>query len=174
MLPASGMEDKAVAEMIKPQHQLGKTRRLIVLSAKDESSARAQAVDLAQHMKDRPEAFYRSRLSSQALTLHRRSLFTWRIALSVKPQNEIHRTLGMTKMVPVRSGIEPRIGLIFTGQGAQWRVRIPVGTPSGSDLSRYGMGRELMCTYPVFTSVQLTAQSILTRTGAQWSLVRKF
>ncbi|KAL2142027.1 hypothetical protein VTI28DRAFT_1717 [Corynascus sepedonium] len=48
----------------------------------------------------------------------------------------------------------PRIGMVFTGQGAQW----------------YAMGRELIEPYPVFKATLREADSYLKDFGADWSL----
>lgn len=62
--------------------------------------------------------------------------------------------LGNTQVTPQRSTTAPRIAYIFTGQGAQW----------------HAMGRELVETYPVFSSTIRTAEDCLNALGADWSL----
>lgn len=105
--------------MIIPEAELGKSRRLVVLSANSEASVKAQARVLAHYLKHRPENLYRSIFSSLALTLQRRSLFQWRVAISAISQAGTFEALDKD-VVPLRSTREPRIGFIFTGQGAQW------------------------------------------------------
>ena len=51
----------------------------------------------------------------------------------------------------------PRIGMVFTGQGAQW----------------YGMARELIGPYPVFRASLDEAEDYLKEFGAEWSLVEE-
>ncbi|KAL8996298.1 MAG: hypothetical protein Q9188_006601 [Gyalolechia gomerana] len=49
-----------ISEMIIPQAELGKSRRLIILSASSKASAKAQAKSLAHYPKHWPEVLYRS------------------------------------------------------------------------------------------------------------------
>ncbi|CAL3970576.1 unnamed protein product, partial [Diplocarpon coronariae] len=49
----------------------------------------------------------------------------------------------------------PRIGFIFTGQGAQW----------------YAMGRELFDAYPIFAATMERIDRYLTKLGANFSLL---
>ena len=109
-----------LSELIIPEADLGKSRRLIVLSAHSEDSVKAQARSLAHYLKHRPEVLYRSIFSSLALTLQRRSLLQWRVVISATSQAGTFETLDEEDVVPLRSTREPRIGYIFTGQGAQW------------------------------------------------------
>ena len=109
-----------ISEMIIPEAELGRSRRLVVLSANSEASVKAQARILGHYLKHRPENLYRSIFSSLALTLQRRSLFQWRVAISATSQASTFEALDERDVVPVRSTREPRIGFVFTGQGAQW------------------------------------------------------
>ena len=109
-----------ISEMIIPEAGLGKSRRLVVLSARSEASVKAQAKSLAHYLKHRPEVLYQSIFSSLALTLQRRSLFPWRVVISATSQAATFEVLDEKDVVPLRSTREPRIGFVFTGQGAQW------------------------------------------------------
>lgn len=109
-----------ISEMIIPEGRLGFSRRLIVLSANSEASVKAQARSLGHYLKHRPEALYRAIFSSLALTLQRRSLFQWRVAISATSQAATFEALDEKEVAPLRSTREPRIGFVFTGQGAQW------------------------------------------------------
>ena len=106
--------------MIIPEAGLGKSRRLVVLSAKSEASVKAQTKSLAHYLKDRPEVLYPSTFSSLALTLQRRSFFQWRVVISATSQATTFEALDEEDVVPLRSTREPRIAFVFTGQGAQW------------------------------------------------------
>ncbi|KAF5020446.1 hypothetical protein F66182_7525 [Fusarium sp. NRRL 66182] len=55
----------------------------------------------------------------------------------------------------VRAGVDPKLGFVFTGQGAQW----------------YAMGRELLLAYPSFSKSLFAAKSFLRELGCKWSLV---
>ena len=105
--------------MVTPQPDLGKSRRLIVLSASSEASLIKQAKKLLHYLQHRPEALYRNIFGSLALTLQRRSLFQWRLAISATTQFATVAAL-QEAVSPIRSSREPRIGFVFTGQGAQW------------------------------------------------------
>lgn len=109
-----------VSRMIIPNTELGKSRRLIVLSAGDEASVKTLAKALAHYLKHKPEVLYRSIFSSLALTLQRRTLFQWRIAINATSRAGTFEMLDERDVVPVRSTRQPRIGFVFTGQGAQW------------------------------------------------------
>lgn len=149
------IQDAAVPSLIKQQIHLGEIRRLIVLSANDEDSIKCQIADLLTYLSSRPESFYRSLLASLALTFQRRTLFSWNIAVSINSKADLVRILENSEVVPKRCAISPRIAFIFTGQGAQW----------------FGMGRELMQTYPVFASTIQAAERSLQDLGAKWSLI---
>lgn len=97
-----------IPEMIIPPAELGKSRRLCILSASSEASVKGSNGDI--HLL----------FGSLALKLQRRSLFQWRIAISATFQAGTFEALDENGVVPVRSTREPRIGFVFTGQGAQW------------------------------------------------------
>lgn len=126
----------------------------MVLSATEKSSLELQAANLLAYLRLRPEYFYRDRLKSLALTLQRRSLFPWKLAVPCSTQVEFMNVLGNAQVMPQRSTTAPRIAYIFTGQGAQW----------------HAMGRELVQTYPVFSSTIRAAEDLLNALGAGWSL----
>ena len=111
---------RRISEMIIPEAELGKSRRLVVLSANSEASVKAQARSLAHYLKHRPEVLYRSIFSSLALTMQRRSLLQWRVVISATSQAGTFEALDENDVVPLRSTREPKIGFVFTGQGAQW------------------------------------------------------
>ena len=56
---------------------------------------------------------------------------------------------------PRRSSKRPRLGFVFTGQGAQW----------------HAMGRELIDQYPVFKATLIEVERQLKSFGASWSLL---
>lgn len=108
-----------LSEMMVPKVGMGKTRRLVVLSANSEDSVKSQAKSLAHYLRHRPESLYRSIMSSLALTLQRRSLLQWRVVFSATSSADTIEMLEKD-VVPLRGTREARIGYIFTGQGAQW------------------------------------------------------
>ena len=126
----------------------------MVLSATEKASLELQAANLLGYLRQRPEFFYKDRLKSLALTLQRRSLFSWKLAVPCSTQRELMESLGKVQVSPQRSTTAPRIAYLFTGQGAQW----------------HAMGRELVETYPVFSSTIRAAEDCLKILGARWSL----
>lgn len=136
----------------------GKSRaRIFMLSAKDEVAARSMAVGLRQYLgslgKDRDE----ERLLDQlAFTLgQRRSHFTWNAACPASSLDELIAALEPRQLKPRRGPRPPRLGFVFTGQGAQW----------------HAMGRELIGYYPVFRHALQEADKCLRALGASWSLI---
>ena len=114
-----------ISEMIIPEADLGKCRRLVVFSGSSEASVKAFAKSLVHYLKHRPEALYRNIFGSLVLTLQRRTLLQWRFAISANSQAGTFEALDEKDVVPLRSTREPRIGFVFTGQGAQWYDFLP-------------------------------------------------
>ncbi|OQD84167.1 hypothetical protein PENANT_c014G07229 [Penicillium antarcticum] len=94
------------------------------------------------------------------LTQHR-SRFAWVSAHAVKYSNDLYKaieSLDAPQFKPVRLSDTPaRIGMVFTGQGAQW----------------HAMAREIIDTYPVFRSSLYEAERHLRTIGADWSLTEE-
>lgn len=67
---------------------------------------------------------------------------------------ELHDLLSKKDHKPSRPSSKPRLGFIFTGQGAQW----------------YAMGRELL-QYPVFLKSMEESDHSLKSFGSRWSLL---
>lgn len=87
----------------------------------------------------------------------RRSRFPWVIATPARSVQSLVEALKNGDLRPHRASDEPRLGFVFTGQGAQW----------------YGMGRELIDAYPVYKATLLEGERHLKSLGAQWSLLGK-
>ncbi|GAB1214119.1 hypothetical protein ATERTT37_003279 [Aspergillus terreus] len=91
------------------------------------------------------------------LTQHR-SRFAWVSAHAVKYSDNLDQViqgLDAPQFKPVKVATTPaRIGMVFTGQGAQW----------------HAMARELIDPYPVFRSSLYEAERYLRDIGADWSL----
>ncbi|KAI1484807.1 acyl transferase domain-containing protein [Biscogniauxia mediterranea] len=94
-------------------------------------------------------------LDDLAYTLHnRRTHFPWRsFALLHSPADLDDLDSRMSAPIQVNLERTPRIGFVFTGQGAQWT----------------GMGRELMC-YESFKADILRAEGFLRGLGCRWSV----
>ncbi|KAL4953386.1 hypothetical protein BDW69DRAFT_184521 [Aspergillus filifer] len=100
-------------------------------------------------------------LQSIAHTLgQRRTRFPWVAALHVPVRQGLQKalsTLSAVRLCPRRTTEPPRVGMIFTGQGAQWSA----------------MGRELIATYPVFESSLREADRYIRIFGGDWSIVEE-
>ena len=84
-----------------------------------------------------------------------RTRFDWRLALTATSQEELLCALTPQQLEPRRALNEPRIGFIFTGQGAQW----------------YAMGLELVHQFKSFENTLLNADAHFKSLGASWSLI---
>ncbi|KAI6710692.1 hypothetical protein PZA11_006639 [Diplocarpon coronariae] len=132
------------------------TKRLYVLSANDKPSLEARMQDLTVYLEQRPEVFQNSLLPNLAYTLgQRRSHLAHKVAIPARGSAELIPALASNDTSSSRSVGEPRIGFIFTGQGAQW----------------YAMGRELFDAYPIFAATMERIDRYLTKLGANFSLL---
>ncbi|KAK3681631.1 hypothetical protein B0T22DRAFT_299554 [Podospora appendiculata] len=91
----------------------------------------------------------------------RRTRFPW-VSAHATPYStdleQVIRGLDVPQFKPVRlSSVAPRIGMVFTGQGAQW----------------HAMGRELLAAFPIFRSTLFAAEGCLRGFGADWSLLEE-
>jgi acyl transferase domain-containing protein len=132
--------------------------RVIVLSAKDEQTCRAMSLNLQEYLKTKTvdDGHLFDRL---VYTLgQKRTLFPWIATCSAGNTSELIQALEPEKLKPVRRRKEaPRLGFVFTGQGAQW----------------YAMGRELIDAYPVFRDCLVEAEHYLKELGASWSILEE-
>jgi acyl transferase domain-containing protein len=94
-------------------------------------------------------------LDDLAFTLNeRRSTFTWKVAIVATTIEDLATSLA--RNIKCRSAVRrPKLGFVFTGQGAQWA----------------GMGKELLEAYPVFRNSILAIDTFLDAIGAP-SLVK--
>ena len=102
-------------------NHIGPAKRLYVLSASHKSSLEAQMQLLTVYLEQRPEVFQNSLLPNLAYTLgQRRSVLSWKVAIPASSSSELISSLAGTSISPSRASKEPKIGFLFTGQGAQW------------------------------------------------------
>ncbi|KAL2822603.1 hypothetical protein BJX63DRAFT_441226 [Aspergillus granulosus] len=128
-------------------------RKVFILSAKDEGATKRMKARLLEHIKDN-----RTSLPDLSYTLgQRRSRFPYTIAFSAASHSELSTILSDLTLDPVYAAGVPRLGFVFTGQGAQW----------------YGMGRELIKEYPVFHQSLQDADAIFREFGASWSCIEE-
>ncbi|KAI1171395.1 hypothetical protein F4777DRAFT_582964 [Nemania sp. FL0916] len=144
---------------------------VLILSARDEKACRRMVADLKAYLQTRDAASELTvdLIQNLSYTLgSRRTLFSWVAAGQVNfghgPKDgdgdfqQVIQELDSPSFAPVRIlSSRPRIGMVFTGQGAQW----------------YAMGRELLAAYPAFRSSIKEADRLLKALGAGWSLVEE-
>jgi acyl transferase domain-containing protein len=149
------LERKTMKEEVDTQT----CERLFVMTANDKLSAEKTMQNLGVYLEQRPEVFQNDLLSNLAYTLgQRKSFHPWRIAVSASSSAELVEILSSGKISPIKQDSDtPRLGWIFTGQGAQW----------------WAMGRELLHTYPVYAAALKLADSHLTSIGAEFSLLEE-
>lgn len=131
-------------------------RKLFVLSANDKGALEILMKNLGIYLEQRPEIFQNDLMSNVAYTLgQRRSLMQWRVAIPASLSFDLIQALNSGKVPLMRETGPPRIGFVFTGQGAQWNA----------------MGRELYEQYPVFASTLDACDGYLASLGASFSLI---
>ncbi|KAF4965337.1 hypothetical protein FSARC_6852 [Fusarium sarcochroum] len=139
--------------------------KVLILSARDERGCQQMVSDLKAYLEKHKLLGHKSLeqlLLDLSYTLgERRTLFQWVAAHQVRLEKDgtldaAIQALESPRFKPSRRASDsPRIGMIFTGQGAQW----------------YAMGRELMTSYPIFRQSIDEAEAHLQALGADWSLL---
>jgi acyl transferase domain-containing protein/NADPH:quinone reductase-like Zn-dependent oxidoreductase len=132
--------------------------RLFCISAFSEASAQQQAASLAEHLQATAPLHLENSnfLADLAYTLGlRRSVLPWKAAFIAPSISTLIDALRSSDGSFQQSNKAPTIAFIFTGQGAQW----------------YGMGRELLGSYGVFSRSIRKSASFLKSLGAGWDLI---
>lgn len=146
----SPFPNRALLEDVHPK------RRLLVLSAQSEKSAKLIALRLKIYISERSRLDQERLLESLCYTyFNRRSLFAYRLAIQASTTFELLDTLDIMKLKPSQAITQPRVGFCFTGQGAQW----------------YAMGRSLLRSYQRYKDTLIRAQACLRDLGATWFLI---
>ncbi|RMZ74829.1 hypothetical protein DV737_g5696, partial [Chaetothyriales sp. CBS 132003] len=137
--------------------------KLLVLSGRSERACENSVMLLKNYLETKKDvANEESLLENVIYTLgQRRTLFPWvavhRVTFS-RGIDEVSQALTSSKFKPVRTSQRPRIGMVFTGQGAQW----------------HAMGRELLTAYPPFKASLEEGGKYLKEFGANWELLEEF
>lgn len=132
--------------------------RIFLLSGKDEQAAVAMASNLMDHLSKQQFTSEQQYLDDLAYTLgQRRSRFPWVNAQTATTISDLTKKLEASKSNPRKTTEKPKIGFVFTGQGAQW----------------WAMGRELIGAYPVFKDLVLASEKCLQEFGSDWNLIGK-
>ncbi|KAL0930000.1 beta-ketoacyl synthase domain-containing protein [Colletotrichum truncatum] len=141
--------------------------KVLILSARDERGCQQMVSDLKAYLENHKSLGYKASeqlLRNLSYTLNeRRTLFQWVAAHQVRLEKDgtldtAIQALDSPRFKPSRRASDsPRIGFVFTGQGAQW----------------YGMGRELLTSYPIFRRSIEEAEAYLQALGADWSLIEE-
>ncbi|TLS26126.1 hypothetical protein PpBr36_04235 [Pyricularia pennisetigena] len=143
--------DQAPSKHVEP-------KRLFVVSASSKTALAKQMANITFYIERRPIAFQSAVLPNMAYTLgQRRSLLPYKHAVVGSDSTALTSGFTSCPANPIRSTRTPRIGFVFTGQGAQW----------------HAMGRELMAAYPVFRASLEAFDACLSRLGASFSLVEE-
>ncbi|KAL8954143.1 MAG: hypothetical protein Q9222_000026 [Ikaeria aurantiellina] len=136
-------------------HVIPRGPRLLVWSSADKEGLERMAKVYTQHWDCAKNSRWNEStyLDDLAYTLStRRSALEWRTFVVIDSLNDLV-SLKPRLSPPKRSMRSQQLGLLFTGQGAQWP----------------GMGRELL-SYPTFSTSLHNAEAYFRALGAEWSL----
>lgn len=138
------------------ESSLNQKERIFTLSSFDEAGIQRLAQTYHEHLlakssKIEDEGMYLDDLSYTLFS--KRTSFPWKISIVADSISSLIQALE-DRHKPHRSGAEPRIGFVFTGQGAQW----------------YAMGRELLL-YQIFNQSLVEASQFLKTLGCNWDLM---
>ncbi|KAJ4862469.1 polyketide synthase dehydratase domain-containing protein [Trichoderma breve] len=144
--------------------------KVLVLSARDERGGQRMVEDLKTYLEKHKSLDFEAAetlLRDLSYTLaERRTLFPWVAAHQVRldtetdnhPLDAVIEAFDSPRFKPGKTPTgQPRIGMVFTGQGAQWNA----------------MGRELLEEYPVYRQSIEEAEAHLKDLGATWSLLEE-
>ena len=128
--------------------------RVFVMTSNDQNSCELLVRNFTDYLKEYSVAQPDNWLNDLAHTLgRRRSVLPWKVAVCANSALDLLEVL-QGQIKPIRSSQVPRLGFVFTGQGAQW----------------HAMGRELIDAYPIFKSTLAAAEKHLKSLGATWSI----
>ncbi|KAL8698413.1 MAG: hypothetical protein Q9224_001862 [Gallowayella concinna] len=125
-------------------------RRMFLFSANDKQSLRARISHMVTYLDKHQD------LDPKVLSFtlaQKMSLLDWRAAACATTISELREILTNAELQLQKAG-SPKVGFIFTGQGAQWATM--------------GLG---LLRYPLFAGTLHEADRVLRDIGAQWSLL---
>ena len=133
--------------------------RAFIFTHRTKTGVLRVAQDVKDWMEGRPQTVELHLLDDLANTLgSHRTRFGWRLDVTAASREELQDALSPQHLEPRKALNDPRIGFIFTGQGAQW----------------YAMGIELIDRYEAFRSILVSADAHFKGLGASWSLLGGF
>lgn len=132
--------------------------QLFVLSAASEKSGQQMASNLANYLESQADSADADVLLGRlAYTLSKRSVMEHRVGVIASDLNDLAEQLTKLSTEPIPRASQqttPRIGFVFSGQGAQYPQ----------------MGRSLLGTWPTFTASMKRAATCLQECGSSWDL----
>lgn len=129
--------------------------KLIFISANDKDSLQQRIKDFGIYFEQRPEVFEKLLFGNFAFTVGSKlSHLSYRIAVPACSLDDLGIRLAQLKVNASKVLGDPKIGYVFTGQGAQWAQ----------------MGCALIDEYPIFRAVIQQADDYLRQLHAEWSL----
>ncbi|KAI4863957.1 putative polyketide synthase [Hypoxylon rubiginosum] len=134
--------------------------RIFAWSTHEEGIAKDSAAAYASELRTRKDVVESRFLADLSYTLcQRRSRMALKFFIVANSLNDLATKLENTRQKPIRSNARqaPHVAFVFTGQGAQW----------------WGMGRELLQTYPVYKKSIISAEQTLKSLGCSWSLTEE-
>lgn len=130
--------------------------RILVISAFDEAGIKRQVKNLAMYIKDRLHHINDEFLDDLAYTLNtRRSNFNYKAIISASSASDLIEALEDESLVISKASQKPRLGFVFTGQGAQYAR----------------MGEGLLESFPVYAKTIRRCRDHLKTMGAPWDLL---
>ncbi|OBT39594.1 Type I Iterative Polyketide synthase (PKS) [Pseudogymnoascus sp. WSF 3629] len=136
--------------------------KVLVLSARSEQACKNLISNLKGYLESKKGVAWEEALLENVMyTLgQRRTLLPWVAAHRVpfsRGIDEVTKALESLQFKPIRATRRPRIGMVFSGQGAQW----------------HAMGRELIIAYPPFRASLEEGDTYLKEFGADWSVIEE-
>jgi acyl transferase domain-containing protein len=137
-----------------------KAKRIFIFSSLDQAGIKRTVEAYSEYLSSKSSSNEDSYIDDLAYTLaKKRTLFPWKsFVVAGSLQELIERLPDAPRMARhTRKGTIPKLGFVFTGQGAQW----------------HAMGRELLV-YPIFRRSLEDASNYLDQLNSPWHLLGEF